>query len=65
LDCAYELFRRPVWQQLKGEGRHALCCAELLANARRLGFEVVELPVSHRRPTLGSPVSNSSGWRAA
>jgi len=65
LDCAYELMHRAVWQRLKREGRRTSCCAELLASARRLGFHVVEVPVSHRRPTIGAPVTNSSGWRAA
>jgi hypothetical protein len=65
LDCAYELMRRAVWQRLKCEGRQTSCCAELLASARRLGFGVVEVPVSHRRPTIGAPVSGSNGWRAA
>jgi len=63
VDCAYELLRRDVWQRLKREGRQTSCCTELLANVRRLGFSVAEVPVSHRRPTLGSPVS--TGWQAA
>jgi hypothetical protein len=63
VDCAYELVRRDVWQRLKREGRQTSCCTELLANVRRLGFGVAEVPVSHHRPTLGAPVS--TGWRAA
>jgi hypothetical protein len=63
LDCAYLLVRDGVWQRLKREGRLTSCWTELLANVRRLGFKVTEIPVSHRRPTLGAPVS--AGWRAA
>jgi hypothetical protein len=63
VDCAYELIRRDVWRRLKCEGRQTSCCTELLANVRRLGFSVAEVPVSHHRPTLGAPVS--AGWRAA
>jgi hypothetical protein len=65
LDCAFELMHREVWQRLKFEGQQTSCCAELAANARRLGFHVVEVPVSHRRPTIGAPISSSTGWRAA
>ena len=63
LDCAYSLIRHGVWQRLKREGRLTSCCTELLANVRRLGFSVREVPVSHRRPTIGTPVSTA--WRAA
>jgi hypothetical protein len=63
LDCAYALLGRRVVQQLGRERRLGSYCTELVASARRLGFDVVEVPVSHRRPTIGSPVS--SGWRAA
>jgi hypothetical protein len=63
LDCAYSLIRHGVWQRLKREGRLMSCCTELQANVRRLGFRVREVAVSHRRPTIGAPVS--TGWRAA
>jgi hypothetical protein len=63
LDFAYGLIRHGVWQRLKREGRLTSCCAEVLANVRRLGFRVSEVPVSHRRPTIGASASTS--WRAA
>jgi hypothetical protein len=64
VDCAFKLFRRAVWNEI---ARHmdvhqASSCAELLTSVRRLGFEVAEVPVSHRRPTIGAP---ASAWRAA
>jgi hypothetical protein len=59
VDCAYELVRQSVWQRLKQEGRQTSCCTELLASVRRLGCDVCELPVSHRRPTIGAPDSTS------
>lgn len=60
VDCAFELIRREVWQRLKQEGRLTSCCAELLANVRRLGFRVSEVRVSHRRRSLGAPASSAA-----
>jgi hypothetical protein len=60
VDCAYELIRREVWQRLQQDDRLTSCCSELLSNARRLGFQVSEVRVSHRRPTLGAPVSSAA-----
>jgi hypothetical protein len=48
VDCAFALMRRCVWERL----RSVSCGA-----ARRLGYRVSEVPVSHRRPTLGAPVA--------
>jgi hypothetical protein len=46
VDYAYELVRRDVWLDVRAYG------TELLGKARRLGYRVSEVPVSHRRPTL-------------
>ena len=48
VDCALTLMRRSVWQRLH--------CAST-SDARRLGFRVSEVPVSHRRPSIGAPVA--------
>lgn len=48
VDCAFTLMRRSVWERL-----HAVSTTE----ARRMGFRVSEVPVSHRRPTIGAPVA--------
>jgi glycosyltransferase involved in cell wall biosynthesis len=47
IDCAFKLFRRSVWQELSVRSRGATFSAELLIKARRHGFRIVELPVSH------------------
>src|ERR671932_2089457 len=55
VDCAFKLFRRSVWQSLTVHARGATFSAEFLVKARRLGFSVKELPVSHYPRTAGSP----------
>jgi hypothetical protein len=55
VDCAFKLFRRRVWQSLTVHARGATFSAEFLIKARRMGFTVAELPVSHYPRTVGSP----------
>jgi glycosyltransferase involved in cell wall biosynthesis len=55
VDCAFKLFRRRVWQSMTVHARGATFSAEFLIKARRLGFRVKELPVSHLPRTAGSP----------
>jgi glycosyltransferase involved in cell wall biosynthesis len=55
VDCAFKLFRRQVWESLTVHARGATFSAEFLIKARRLGFQVKELPVSHLPRTAGSP----------
>jgi hypothetical protein len=55
VDCAFELFRRDVWQDIAvqvKDGR-ALPCSDLLTSIRQLGYRVAEVPVSSRRPIIG------------
>jgi glycosyltransferase involved in cell wall biosynthesis len=47
VDCAFKLFRRAVWQNLTVYARGATFSAEFLIKARRLGFSIKEVPVSH------------------
>jgi glycosyltransferase involved in cell wall biosynthesis len=54
VDCAFKLFRREVWKSVVVHARGATFSAEFLIKARRLGFQVVELPVSHFPRTAGS-----------
>jgi glycosyltransferase involved in cell wall biosynthesis len=54
-DCAFKLFRRPVWESMTVHARGATFSAELLVKARRLGFPIKELPVSHLPRRAGSP----------
>jgi glycosyltransferase involved in cell wall biosynthesis len=55
VDCAFKLFRRRVWESATVYARGATFSAEFLIKARRLGFHVKELPVSHFPRTAGSP----------
>jgi len=55
VDCAFKLFRRGVWESMTVHARGATFSAEFLIKARRLGFRVKELPVTHLPRTAGSP----------
>jgi glycosyltransferase involved in cell wall biosynthesis len=55
VDCAFKLFRRGVWESMTVHARGATFSAEFLIKARRLGFQVTELPVGHFPRTAGSP----------
>jgi glycosyltransferase involved in cell wall biosynthesis len=55
VDCAFKLFRRRVWESMTVHARGATFSAEFMIKARRLGFRVKELPVSHFPRTAGSP----------
>jgi hypothetical protein len=58
VDCPFKLFRTAVWQRVDMHPREASPTfnAELLVSARQLGFQVAEVPVSHRRPWQGTPL---------
>ena len=55
VDCAFKLFRREVWQSMRVQSRGATFSAEFLIKARRLGFRIREVPVSHFPRKAGSP----------
>jgi glycosyltransferase involved in cell wall biosynthesis len=55
VDCAFKLFRRDVWRSVHVASRGAAFSAEFLIKARRLGFRVTEVAVSHYPRTAGSP----------
>jgi len=55
VDCAFKLFSRHVWRRIRVHSGGATFSAELLVKARRCGFRVVELPVTHYPRTAGSP----------
>ncbi len=54
IDCAFKLFRRQVWEDVTVNALGATFSAEFLVKARRMGFQVAELPVSHYPRTKGS-----------
>jgi len=61
VDCAYKLFRRTVIEQIDVESRGATFSAEFLVRARRAGFRIVELPVSHHPRVAGKQTGARPG----
>ena len=59
-DCALKVFRREALSHLMPSSRGFFVNTEMLATANRLGFEVTELPVTHRPRLHG--VSKVSLW---
>jgi hypothetical protein len=53
IDCAFKLMRREVVESLPVQSRGATFSAELLMRARRAGFVVHEVGVSHLPRTKG------------
>ena len=54
IDCAFKLFRREILQKIQLHSRGATFSAEFLIRARRAGFHIVELGVTHRPRRAGS-----------
>lgn len=59
VDCAFKLFRSEVWRSVRVHSGGATFSAEFLVKARRLGYRVVELPVSHLPRTAGRPTGGN------
>jgi glycosyltransferase involved in cell wall biosynthesis len=59
VDCAFKLFRSEVWRSVDVHSGGATFSAEFLIKARRRGFRVVELPVSHLPRTAGRPTGGN------
>lgn len=57
IDCAFKLFRRQVIVTVgpQIQSRGATFSAEFLVRAKRAGFSIKEVPVSHLPRTAGSP----------
>lgn len=53
VDCAFKLFRRQVLDHVRVHARGATFSAEFLIKARRLGFRIREVNVSHYPRTAG------------
>ena len=68
VDCAFKLFRQGVWRRVgMCSPGPATFYAELLVRARRLGFRVTEVPVSHHRSTADTSrvgAGLATIWRA-
>lgn len=59
VDCAFKLFRSEVWRNVRVHCGGATFSAEFLVKARRRGYRVVELPVSHLPRTAGRPTGGN------
>lgn len=55
VDCAFKLFKRDILNHITILSRGATFSAELLIRARRVGYRIVEVPVTHLPRTAGSP----------
>jgi glycosyltransferase involved in cell wall biosynthesis len=57
IDCAFKLFKREVIEHIKYHivSRGATFSAEFLIRAKRQGYRIVEVPVSHHPRRAGSP----------
>ena len=53
IDCAFKVFRRPVIEALPLASIGAFVNTELLLRARRAGFRIREVPVTHRPRVAG------------
>ncbi|MCB0308816.1 MAG: glycosyltransferase family 2 protein [Bdellovibrionales bacterium] len=48
VDCAFKLFRRQVFDQIRIESSHFLVDAEILIKAKTVGISIAEVGVKHR-----------------
>jgi len=53
IDCAFKIFRREVLDTIPIDSIGAFVNTEILARAIASGFEIKQVPVSHRARTLG------------
>jgi glycosyltransferase involved in cell wall biosynthesis len=53
IDCAFKIFRRPVLDALEMASIGAFVNTEILVRAKRAGFRIREVPVSHRPRPAG------------
>jgi fatty acid desaturase/GT2 family glycosyltransferase len=53
VDCAFKLFRREIFDDLDLRAVGAMVSTELMVQLGRLGYGVVEIPVTHRPRTAG------------
>jgi len=66
IDCAFKVFRRPVLDAIEVASIGAFVNTEILVRARRAGFRIREVPVSHH-PRIAGRAKGASPrvvWRA-
>lgn len=47
IDCAFKLFRRDVFREIKIDAVGAMVNTDILVQATRMGFKIKEIPVTH------------------
>ena len=55
IDCAFKLYKRVIFDNLKMESTGALISTEILARAARKGYRITERGVHHYPRTAGQP----------
>ncbi len=55
IDCAFKLFRRKVFDEISIDSIGAFVNSEILIRAKKKGFTIKEIPVSHFPRELGVP----------
>ncbi|MFH1788175.1 MAG: glycosyltransferase family 2 protein [Candidatus Altiarchaeota archaeon] len=61
VDCAFKLVRKDVFVKFEILSNTGLSDAELLIKAKKAGFRIVEVPVSHRPRMVGKAVFHGGG----
>lgn len=61
IDCAFKLFKREVLSQVPITSKGAMIDTELLVGAKRRGFDIVEVPVSHFPRLAGAQTGANIG----
>lgn len=54
IDCAFKIYPRKLFDEIEMKSMGALIDAEVLARARRLGYRIGQIGVSHRARVAGS-----------
>jgi glycosyltransferase involved in cell wall biosynthesis len=55
VDCAFKLFKREIMDHINILSRGATFSSEFLVRAKRAGYKIVEIPVSHLPRPAGKP----------
>ena len=59
IDCGFKLFRREILAQVPIESDGALIDTEFISSARRQGYRIAEVPVTHR-PRVGGEATGAN-----
>ncbi len=55
IDCAFKLIKKEVVKDLKLKSNGALISSELLIKAKKAGFKIIQVPISHYPRKTGKP----------